>query len=245
MAFTWPIDRTGFPDLPATDAPEYPRKLAEQRAAAQLAVTIMWSLSGRQFGTIDQTARPCRVPMRDVTTWGGRGTVPILYGHTWITELCGCAGACNLSGPNAAHLPGPVAEVTEVKINGVVLPANVWTVEGNVIYRRDAPWPRQDLNRPLGDLGTWGVTYRKGIPVPEGVDQLTGSLAKEFLTAIADDVTRCRLPRTVTVANRQGITYRAYDPAVIYASGKTGLPEVDMWLASVNPNALAAAPTVI
>jgi hypothetical protein len=45
--------------------------------------------------------------------------------------------------------------------------------------------------------------------------------------------------------SRQGVTYRAYDPAVIYASGKTGLAEIDGWLAAVNPNALTAAPTVI
>lgn len=244
MPFTWPIDRTGFPALPDANAPEYPRKLAEERAAAQLAVSIMHALSGRQFGLIDQTARPCRVGGRDLS-WGGRATVPVYYGSGWITELCGCPGACQRSGPNMAHLPGPVHDVTEVKINGVVLPSVVWTVEGNVIYRRDAPWPSQNLNRPLGDVGTWGVTYRKGIAVPDGVDQLTGILAKEFLTAVTEDPSRCRLPRTVTTVSRQGVTYRAYDPAAIYASGKTGLAEIDMWLAAINPNALAAAPTVL
>lgn len=246
MTFSWPIDRSGFPALPEATAPEYARKLAEEQGAAQLAVSIMWALSGRQFGLVDQTARPCRTPARSL--WpdpAGRWVVPVYYGGAWVPDFCGCYGSCRVAGPNVVHLPGPVAEVTEVKINGVVLPSNVWVAEGNALYRRDGIWPTQDLNRPLGDLGTWGVTYRKGIAVPTGVDQLTGTLAKEMLTAIADDPGRCRLPRTVTTVSRQGVTYRAYDPAVIYAAGKTGLAEVDMWLAAVNPNALMASPSVI
>lgn len=244
MSFTWPVDRTGFPALPEEGAPEYARKLAEEQGAAQLARSIMWALSGRQFGLTDVTARPCRTPPRPMWS-NGRAFTPIYYGGSWLPEPCGCGVSCRHAGPNMAHLPGPVHDVTEVRINGEVLPSNVWVLEGNVIYRRDSYWPTQDLNRPLGDLGTWGVTYRRGIAVPVGVDQLTGTLAKEMLTAIADDPGRCRLPRTVTTVSRQGVTYRAYDPAAIYASGKTGLAEVDMWLASVNPNALMAAPTVI
>lgn len=80
--------------------------------------------------------------------------------------------------------------------------------------------------------------------MPESFAALTGLLAKEFLAAL-DNEGRCRLPRTVTVASRQGITYRAYDPQVIYANGKTGLPEIDLLLAAINPHALMAAPTVI
>jgi hypothetical protein len=246
MSFTWPVDRSGFPALPEPGQPDYSRKLAEQQAAAQLATAVMWSLSGRQFGLADAIARPCRGPLRNHHGPGPVTSYVLSWeGYGWITPPCGCAGGCRVFGPNMVHLPGPVHRVTKVELAGVELPANVWAVEGNVLYRREGPWPAQDLNRALGAEGTWGVYYERGIPVPIGVDQLTGSLAKEMLTAVTDDVARCRLPRTVSVVNRQGITYRAYDPAAIYASGKTGLAEVDLWLASVNPHALLAAPTVI
>lgn len=244
MPFTWPLDRTGFPALPDIAAADYPRKLAEERGAAQLAVTVMHALSGRQFGLQDVIARPCRSAARH----GAVGVTSYLLsweGFGWVSFPCGCAGACRQSGPNMIHLPGPVAAVTKVEIAGVPLNPAVWVAEGNVVYRREGPWPSQDLNRPLGDTGTWGVFYQRGIAVPPGVSELTGLLAREFLTAVSDDASRCRLPRTVTTVSRQGVTYRAYDPAVIYANGKTGLPEIDLWLASINPNHLAAAPTVL
>jgi hypothetical protein len=88
------------------------------------------------------------------------------------------------------------------------------------------------------------VTYNRGIVPPQGVAGLTGNLAKEMLDAL-DNEGRCRLPRTVTTASRNGVTYRAYDPAAIYANGKTGLPEIDLWLAAVNPHALMAPPSVL
>lgn len=245
MPFTWPIDRSGFPVLPADTAPEHPVKLAEQRAAAQLAVAVMWALSGRQFGLDDAVARPCRSPIHPHN--GGSVTSYVLSweGDRWLSFPCGCPGGCRQSGPNRVHLPGPVHAVTAVKIAGVAVDAATWALEGNVLYRRTAPWPVQDLNRPAGAPNTWTVEYQRGIAVPVGVDELTGILAKEFLTAVSEDASRCRLPRTVTTVSRQGVTYRAYDPAAIYAAGKTGLPEIDMWLSAVNPNHIMASPTVV
>ena len=246
MTFEWPIERGGLPALPEPTAPEYATKLAERNGAESLAITVLWALSGRQFGLKTVTARPCplvRRPWRDDDLDSGVTSYVLSWeGDHWLNIPCWLQ-SCRSVGPNMALLPGPVAEVTLVEVNGVALPPNVWAIEGNVLYRREGPWPGQDFNRPLGDPGTWGVTYKRGLPVPEGVDVLTGLLAKEFITALNNNG-QCRLPRTVTTASRQGVTYRAYDPAVIYANGKTGLPEVDMWLASVNPHALMAAPSV-
>lgn len=217
----------------------------EQNAAASLAVQIMHALSGRQFGLYEHTVRPCRGPLRNDHGPGPVTSYLLSWeGDRWINWGCGCIGGCKLGGPRSVHLPGPVYEVTEVKINDAVLATNVWVVEGNVLYRREAPWPPQDLGKPLGETGTWSVTYQRGIPVPDGVGQLTGLLAKEILSAFDNDG-RCRLPRTITTVSRQGVTYRAYDPKAIYESGKTGIPEIDLWLSTVNPSHLVAAPSVI
>ncbi|AYD82018.1 head-tail adaptor [Mycobacterium phage Saguaro] len=248
MAFEWPINRTGLPALPDKGDPpsaEWTKAALEHNAAAQLAVTVLHALSGRQFGLHTHTVRPCRQPLPNHHGYGPVTSYLLSWeGDRWVNWPCGCAGACRESGPNVIHLPGPVYEVTKVEIAGNELATNVWTVEGNRLFRREGPWPAQDLNAPLGAPNTWSVTYRRGIPVPDGVAELTGLLAKEFLDAINNEG-RCRLPRTVTTASRQGVTYRAYDPATIYADGKTGLPEIDMWLATVNPHHILAAPTVI
>ncbi|APQ42282.1 head-to-tail adaptor [Mycobacterium phage Rich] len=250
MTFEWPVERSLLPALPElTDPPsaEYVQALAERNAAEALAIQVLWALSGRQFGLRTVTARPCRSPLPH-EQYGYGGVIVTSYvlsweGNYWRSFPCGCSGPCRETGPNMVHLPGPVAEVSLVEINGVALDAAQWKLEGNVLYRVTAPWPTQDLNRPLGSNGTWGVTYKLGLPVPGGVAELTAILAKEFLTAITGGG-NCRLPRTVTTASRQGVTYRVYDPAVIYANGKTGLAEVDMWLAAINPHHLLAAPTV-
>lgn len=254
MAFEWPIDRTNFPalpDLPGSPTDEqqaaYNKALAEQRGAAQLAVTVMWALTGRQFGLNHVTVRPCR----DMTQmWGRRREVGwrTLWYHdgAYFTWPCGCHSGCEIGGPRVVHLPGPVNAVSAVTIAGVALDPSGYTVEGNVLYRNGGLWPTQDLGRPLGEERTWSVTYDQGYPVPDGMDLLTGILAKEFLAALAaGDGNKCRLPRTVTTASRNGVTYRAYDPAVIYADGKTGLSEIDLVLATINPHALAAPPSVI
>lgn len=256
MSFEWPVDRTSFPALPtlsgsptADEQAAYDKALAEQRAAAQLAVTVLWALSGRQFGLSEHTVRPCRPAYGPAVHghYGGGVTSYLLSweGDRWINWTCGCVGGCTQTGPRMVHLPGPVHSITEVKIADAVVPADGYVLSGDVLYRKGGPWPRQDLGRPPGEANTWTVRYQRGIEVPYAAEQLTGILASEFLKALSADPTRCRLPRTVTTASRNGVTYRAYDPAVIYANGKTGLPEVDLWLASVNPNHLAAAPTVI
>lgn len=244
--FSWPVNRSGLPALPEEGDPpsaEYIKAATERNAAESIAVAIMHWLSGRQFGLQTVIARPCPGRRPSTLWWGFRSMVSYEAGR-WDTGVCGCVGSCTLSGPNAAHLPGPVHAVDSVALAGVTLAPNVWVIEGNVLYRRDAPWPSQDLGKPLGQQGTWSVTYQRGIPVPAGVAELTGLLAKEILEAINNEG-RCRLPRTVTTASRQGVTYRAYDPAVIYKNGKTGLPEVDLWLSGVNPSALRNAPSVL
>lgn len=241
-ACDWPVDIDCLPEPSSDDTVG----IVKRDAAISLASDVLWALSGRQFGICDALVRPCpddgdprRTPTSGVTSY-----LLSWEGDRWVNWWCGCSGGCRLSGPRAVHLPGPAQEVTAVTVAGVVQDTSSYTLEGNVLYRVGSPWPRQDLGRPAGEVNTWTVAYLRGHPVPAGVDTLTGLLAKEFLAACSGEG-KCRLPRTVTSVSRQGVSYQLYNPNDIYNSGKTGLPEVDMWLASVNPNKLMAAPSVL
>ena len=248
--FYWPIDRVTDPLPPKPDpvTEEWTRKAQERNAAETLATTIMYYLSGRQFGSWVRTVRPCRGPWPSHQLTGPVTSYLLSWeGNGWYSFPCGCKGSCRVSGPRVVHLGGPVQELLSLQIEETTFLApaldDMVKLEGSALYRVGGPWPRQDLGRPLGEKSTWAITYRQGRDVPAGVGALTGVLAAELETALDDDG-QCRLPRTVTVASRQGVTYRAYDPAVIYQTGKTGLAEIDLWLAAVNPHALMAAPSV-
>jgi hypothetical protein len=248
VSIHWPIDRVTdpLPDMPDPVTPEWIRAALERNGAETMATAIIHYLSGRQFGYETVTVRPCPSGVRTRARDSDATVTSYLVsweGYGWVGVPCGCGPRCTVSGPRVVHLPGPASEVTSVVVAGVELPEVGYRLEGNALYRIGGNWPGQDMGKPLGEANTWAVTYLRGRPVPAGVGALTGLLAKEIETALHDDG-ECRLPRTVTTASRQGVTYRAYDPAVIYKSGKTGLPEVDLWLASVNPNALMAAPSV-
>lgn len=219
---------------------EYVAALAQRNSAENIAIQVLWALSGRQFGVCETTARPCP----SYSQGFGYGTFVLTFdAGYWLNWPCGCIGSCSVSGPRVVHLPGPVNAITTVTIDGVQLDQADYQLEGNALYRKGDRWPRQDLGRPLGESGTWSVTYTRGIPVPPGVDKLTGQLALEFINACGDD-DECRLPRTLVSTTRRGVT-NVFDPSKILAAGKTGLTEVDLWLAAVNPNHLMAAPEVL
>lgn len=262
MAFTWAIDRSAFPALPAEDDPGYAEALAIQNGAEDMAVQTLWALSGRQFGINTVTVRPCRIERSFGSGTGGwrRGFFGDGFGEGglvtsyvlswegdmgWVNLPCGCVGGqCRVSGPRLIHLPGPAQTIDNVTLHGTVIDPSGYALEGNNLFRVGNIWPFQDLSRPAGEPGTWSVTYDKGIPVPNGVAQLTGQLALEYLNAVKAP-SKCRLPRNVVAVSRNGVSYQVYDPTTFYAAGKTGMPEIDLWLMSVNPNHIQQAPSVL
>lgn len=241
----WPVDTSCLPDT--GDDPVNVNKLA---AAVSLAQEVLWALSGRQYGACSVIARPCKggggcPTPGEIVSWGANQVpwFPMWTGGRWQNVTCCGQNQCGVNGPNVVHLPGPVNKVLEVTINGVALPSTSYVLEGDYLYRTDAAWPGQNLGAPLGSDGTWGVTYLRGHDVPEGVGSFVSELATEFYKMCTGNKT-CRLPRRVKSMNRQGVSYEMSDPTDIYASGKTGLPTIDLWLSSVNPHHLMSAPRV-
>lgn len=98
-----------------------------------------------------------------------------------------------------------------------------------------ACWPTcQEMAKPLTDVGTFGVTYRRGQAVPQSALWAAGLLACELLKACDDDA-ECALPANAQRIARQGVTVEL-TPVLIKADAfATGIPEVDLWLQSVNP----------
>lgn len=245
MACTWDVDRGCLPDLPEPDADDYDAAVDQQNMAVDTAVMVLYQLTAQQFGLCPVMARPCPTPSPRCYPGMRPYTQELLFwdGAHWFNGSCGCAGRCQLDGPGVVHLPGPVDSVTAVTIGDVVLDESEYTVEGDRLYRRGGKaWPSQNLGRPLGESGTWGVEYVKGYPPPAGADKMAGMLALEFLNAC--DGSECRIPRSVIQTSSRGVTH-TFDATKMLANGKVGIPEIDLWLNAINPYHLLRAPSVI
>ncbi|TDB80949.1 hypothetical protein [Micromonospora sp. KC721] len=214
---------------------------AVRMAATHLAVEVLWALSGRRFGLCSTRVRPCRRRDQDAwLRWEPWLTLP--YGSLAIT-WCGCAWYGNCGCVPAAcevSLAGPVHDVTQVLVDGVVVPADAYVVQDRRwLVRVDGDcWPwTQDLTLSDNQPGTWAITYRRGVQVPLGGQIAAGQYACEVAKALTGD-SACRLPRRVQSLARQGVQATFIDPAQLAKDGMTGLPEVDQWLRVVNPNRL-------
>ena len=141
-------------------------------------------------------------------------------------------GVWHNTSPGASRdvvLPGPVDSILSVEDyegSDMAIPV----LDGDVLRRVPA--------------GARVVKYLRGEPVPAGVAERVSILARErYLQCIGDS--RCRLPRNTTSVTRQGVSVQMPSPQEIIDSGSTGLPEVDLWVRSLNPNGLSSPSEVI
>lgn len=136
----------------------------------------------------------------------------------------------------------PVTAIVAVTIDGVVLDPARYQVDDDryLVYLPESStgrqnWPtRNDPRVADGEAGTWSVQYEwDGTPPPGGREaaaSLGCQLAMSCVPRLAD---ACRLPERVTAITRQGVTMAILDPLTLFQDGLTGLPEVDVWVASV------------
>lgn len=236
-ACAWPIDVGCCPGF--GEHPEQVRTVAEAVAAQ-----LLWVLSGRQFGVCDTTVRPVPRTQPGLAAYRRweRYLDPGLAG--WVS-FCGCPGigpdtGCGCHRLQQVALPGRVHRVVEVRVDGQVVDPAVYRVDNwRWLVRVDGGrWPhRQDLAAGEGAPGSFAVTYERGSPVPVAGQWAAGQLACELAKACVGDKA-CRLPRRVASVVRQGVSTEFADPAQLARDGMTGIPEVDGWLAAVNPNRL-------
>jgi hypothetical protein len=241
---------------------------AEKDRARRLASWFLWTATGRQLGQCTTAVRPCRRSCPEAN--GGWPVRPdgrtVTYGRwmaqvlnpaiaPWAGGLCGCGQhTCSCGKLCEIHLPGTAPEPVEVIIDGQVIPLDrfrvdnghwlVWTGEPFELPdgRELTCFPTcQDLAAPVTDCGTWQITYRHGLPVPDVVLDVASELLCEVLKACAGaSPSECRLPANVVSMTRAGVSYdfAANSGTVTNPGGRIlrfNIPAVDMLVQSINP----------
>lgn len=237
----WPVLYAACSDTSAIDSLGEPERSAAERAA----IEFLWNWTGRVFGQVPVTLRPCRTDcgrrrygtamnlLPSSTPWE-----PALIAGRWYNIGCGvCGDSCSCSGlVSSIRLPGPVYEVEWVIVDGVMLdPLADYRLDNHaLLVRTDGGiWPPcQNLSLPSGSAGTWEVSYQYGVEVPHGGQIAAGVLASEIAKSICDD-DGCQLPQRVQTVTRQGVTMALLDGMEGLSEGKTGIWLVDSWITSI------------
>ena len=137
-------------------------------------------------------------------------------------------------------LPPPVGRVDEVIIDGTILDPTAYEVQGTgILVRKDGlAWPQmQDMSKDLSEAGTWAITYLNAYEVDGLGAYVAGVLACEYAKACSG-AKGCRLPSGTVSVVRQGVSYDIQPGA--FPDGRTGLHDVDAYLARWNPYAQKA-----
>lgn len=243
----WPIDTTCCPDW-ATFSP------AIQANATAWATQILDALTGRRFAQCALNYRPCGP--RCVTGFGylafpvgspqsGGGGLPWMtpYVDAGIWRNCGCAGGCSCRAACEVPFPTPVAAVTEVIIDGLVLDPTAYRLDSYrgipVLVRTDGEcWPEcQDMALDPDEVGAFTIVYQPGELLPLAGRIAAGLLACEFAKDCAGQ--ECALPQQLSSLSRNGVEVQILDPSSLLDEGLTGIAQVDRWIRAVNPYRLA------
>lgn len=192
------------------------------------ASVILYEFTGHQWpGEHTDKIRPSGCSCR------GYEIHPLADGTSWLHH-----------GVTEIVLPGyPVNSIVAVKLNGSVVPAGEYRVDDwrRLVYVPPSSggvggWPcSQRLDAPVTEDGTFEVEYKWGAAPPTEGKTCAAVLACQLAIACQPDPAKngCRLPQRVTSISRQGVSMAILDPLTLFAEGKTGLTEVDMWLDSL------------
>lgn len=240
-----------LPDPCLTDGQAVPQGIVDNAILA--ASELLWAKTGRRYGVCEVTVRPCSKscnPCGDeyfnsTDFYYGWSTpwLPWLNGGVWTNiPPCGCPDDCWCSKAEQIPLPYPVCEVTEVFVDGSVLPATGYRVDDfKWLVRTDGGvWPRCQSSADLGEPDTFGVTLTYGRPVPQILKMAAAELACQFIKACVGSP--CQLPQRISSISRQGVTIGYIDPQEFWKDSRTGIYIVDLAISTLNPHGLTRKP---
>lgn len=220
--------------------------------AATIASEVLYEMSGRVFTgecgpvTIRPLSRPINVDSWRMATgswFSSWGTCGYAAGgaRSSVVSHYGCSNP-----PEVELGVFPVIDITEVKIDGTVIPSNEYQLMDFKTLIRMRPtaaaipterwgWPTcQNLDMPDTEEGTFSVTYTYGQVPPAAGVLAARKLAEHLVLPQLGDSTK--YPQRVTSIQRQGVAAMTVDVMDIVKTGKTGIYEVDLFLRMSNPN---------
>lgn len=225
---------------------------ADKDRASAMAAIFLWANSSRMYGACEVVVRPCGTDCNDYSTYWGPSEAstsffPELQANGTYVNCMG--GTCGCNPCNCCHVCGvdlefPVASITQVKVDGVVVdPATYFVADRRKLISRTGCFPKcQNLALPSNAVGTFEVTYVYGLPLGEAGQAALDALACEFLKLCQGQ--SCKLPSRWRSISREGITMDAYDDLATLDNGRIGILEVDTWLSAVNPNRAQMMPYI-
>jgi hypothetical protein len=234
----WNVDVGCCPDWDTYDA-------SLQTAAAEYGAFTVWAATGRRFGVCPRTVRPCGKTCSNQGIYGyywSEGTwMPYILNGEWRNFMCGC-GCCQPA--CQVWLPGPVASITSVTLDGSVVDPSTYRVDNGqwLVRTHDASvddcWPVcQDYNLDTG-TNTFFVEYMQGYAVPSILQRAAGELACEWVKSCLG--LPCRLPQRVTSVARQGVSITMVSVEELLRHGLTGVQTVDQVIRNFNPYGLVS-----
>lgn len=228
--------------------------------AATAASEVLYRLSARIYTgecgpkTIRPVSRPADADSR------GWGLSPLgwfsSYGLTggYGAGSVGVAVHYGQLEPPTILLPYPVLAITQVKIDGTVIPAGEYELRDYRELVRIRPtassqptarygWPTSQIqDLPDTEPGTFSVSFTFGAPPPLMGQLAARKLAEYLVLPSLGDSTR--YPRRVTSITRQGVSATVADVLDILKTESLGIYEVDAFVYSVNPKKLRRPPAV-
>lgn len=132
----------------------------------------------------------------------------------------------------------PVLSVASVEYRGALLDPSSYTLRNRsyLVRTGQSLWTLDPVHEIV-------VTYTHGSRPPRVGKNAAIRLANEFILWYQGD-SRCTLPERVTSVARQGVSYTILDPQDFVKEGKTGVPQVDSFIAAVNPDRQRKKPAI-
>lgn len=214
--------------------------------AVVVATDLLYVLTGRRWPGVcgPVTVRPCAQSAYSRNTRGWA------YDQSWGVCGCGSLDTCGCGSRSRVGLGAyPIIEVSQVKVDGEVVAPSAYRLDADgvaggwrwLVRIDDDGWPCcQDLDEPLTEDGTFGVTFTYGQAPPAGgvmaAAELAGEIARHW-----HDLDDCSIGPGVRQFTRQGMSV---DVVVPGGNAVDELPfNVANWVRSVNPHNLQAEPS--